>query len=770
MAPRAFLALRERFVMDHPKPSSPLVPVIIGFGVFAVGLAAAMATLPEWAGATFPPPAAVEARLPALLETLHVQPESARSVSYLAAADDISPGLGGGLEARVALPAGWHGVTGGRFEVAFGPRGDLRSLGWMPLRFMSFYAFTGKKPDARTRPEVLLPLFLAPGERVGEPRLLQVEGAPYETYPLLSVDTPEHIGLFVTPNLVVMAWRAPGTLEAAEGAMERKSAGRLWSHMAVKGGVFLAVLGLFLVLLARNRLDFKDGLVVATLALAGSLGGAVSLIEGGVAWWQVGIVAMSATLFLFLLWSAAESWLRTTEPAFTTSLDFLRAGRLGPRGGRALLAGWGWGAALAGLWLLLHVAAVGVPGLVRHQASVVLPHFQRAGNPFYDGSLIAGLVMLGVTLGHRLVPAPGKTTAGIVAGALLLVPKLEFEPLPFRLVVCLVIVAFLVFVFRRFGLVALLVAAITSFLLPAAVLAALHWTWLSGTFFAAALPLVAFPVFGLIGLRRPPEMEGEALLPAFVRRVEEERRLKYEMDLLARMQIDLLPGSPPRVPGYDLAATSFVATEAGGDFYDFFYDEADRFWLAAGDVAGHGYACTIELAMLKAALHSLVAAGQTPATVLAKLDGVLRESRSVRTFTCLTLLVLEPATGRGLIANAGFPFPFFARDSEVEEMALPGLPLGQGPPRTYRDQPFHLAAGEVLFLASDGLGESLDAAVRPYGFARASTLLPAMVREGAAQILEGVIADWRRHRGSEPAADDTSLVVLKRELDRADAS
>ena len=40
----------------------------------------------------------------------------------------------------------------------------------------------------------------------------------------------------------------------------------------------------------------------------------------------------------------------------------------------------------------------------------------------------------------------------------------------------------------------------------------------------------------------------------------------------------------PQIEGYEIAARSILATEAGGDLYDFVRDEAGRIWIAAGDV------------------------------------------------------------------------------------------------------------------------------------------------------------------------------------------
>jgi sigma-B regulation protein RsbU (phosphoserine phosphatase) len=252
-------------------------------------------------------------------------------------------------------------------------------------------------------------------------------------------------------------------------------------------------------------------------------------------------------------------------------------------------------------------------------------------------------------------------------------------------------------------------------------------------------------------------------VPEFLRREERERRLTYEMDLLARMQLGLLPQSLPRLPGYELTARSILATEAGGDLYDFLRDERGRLWIAAGDVSGHGYSCAIAQASLKAALLSLVDGNATPARVLERIDRVLRSSVAVRQFATLLLGCLEEASGRLVLANAGHPFPLLAEPGRgAREVEYPGLPLGQGPPRRYRDHELMLAPGSVLLLHSDGLFEALDASGRPYGFDRPRQILGEAAQWNAAEILERVLYDWRGHLGGAAPSDDTTLVVLKR--------
>jgi len=91
---------------------------------------------------------------------------------------------------------------------------------------------------------------------------------------------------------------------------------------------------------------------------------------------------------------------------------------------------------------------------------------------------------------------------------------------------------------------------------------------------------------------------------------------------------------------------------------------------------------------------------------------------SQRHFTSLALVRLDPRTGEALMSNAGHPFPLLllAAAGGVEEIDLPGLPLGQGPPRTYADLRFEIPPGSSLVFCSDGLFEAADERDNLYGY------------------------------------------------------
>ncbi|HEY0781710.1 MAG TPA: SpoIIE family protein phosphatase, partial [Thermoanaerobaculia bacterium] len=653
-----------------------VIPLVAGVLILASGLALARTYLPEWHVSRLPERGLYVSRFQQVMAQAGVRLEPGAPTVELVTRDERVTSLYATLDGASADALAKAGIgTVVKVSQAGSLPGDPTprdiSVDITPelqpvtitcvVRDWRLFMRPGQTvtiPDtARLR---LVRTLLQPGESLGT-----VQTAMSNTSPLFFYDTREsgskaHVRV-EQPSTGTLITFTRGAQNAARAASQNSNAPviRLLVRSLPPIAMFFLTAGLFAYLLFRRRIDLVNGALFAATALVISL---PSVPVGNATTWNLvfssAFPAFFHTLWLFMLWSASESFLRSLDPEFTTSLDARRAGRLGPRGGRALLAGFGFGAALAGLTLALYAAAVALPGVWPEAPSLAIPAFEPFANPFGSGVAVAGGVMLVTAFARRFLPRRIALFAAAGAGMLLLAP-LHLFPLPAELLANLAVVAVLVYLADRFGLTALLTAAVVSFFLPAAIFSAVHLHWLPVTFTATASGLALFLMLGAAGLRRPAEVEQERLKPpTFIRRLEEERRLKYEMDLLARMQLGLQPQSLPQIAGWDLAAQSLLATEAGGDLYDFLRDEEGKLWIAAGDVAGHGYSCSIVHAMTTAALTSLIAPGQLPSEVLRQVDRVIRRGGSRRNFTSLALLRLDPVTGEALLANAGHPFPF----------------------------------------------------------------------------------------------------------------
>jgi hypothetical protein len=559
--------------------------------------------------------------------------------------------------------------------------------------------------------------------------------------------------------------RRPGHLSQA--TLERADAifGHAYSQFWILLPAVVAVFALFAGLLAQRRISAVNAAFLTALALP-TLNPLPTTNSFSPLFGLVSSVLLLA--WLPIVWSTAESLLRASDPEFTTSLDALRTGRLGPRGGRALLLGAAIGGALAGARLCLLALAEVLPGVWSTNSSLVLPISQPMASPVASAILGAAWVALALALAQRFLPIRWAPYGAAVLAALV-APALPLDPSLAGFAANLAVGGALVYVVRRYGLTTLLATSLATTLLPGAAFAVLHRDWMPVAAWVLPAGFVALVVAGRIGLGRSASAEIERLAtPGFVRRIEEERRLKHEMALLARMQRGLLPPTLPAIAGWEIAARSIQAHEAGGDLYDVFDEGDGTVWIAVGDVAGHGYSCAIAQAMAKAALTSLIGPGRSPGLILERLDQVLRAAGADRNFTTLALLHLWPATGEADFANAGHPYPMLMPGGtpldrgEPEEIELPSLPLGRGPARSYREIHLQLAPGSTLVFFSDGLFEAADRGGQIYGYERLRARVRKQRGRTAERMVHALFGDWERHLRTVRPLDDTTVLVLRR--------
>jgi hypothetical protein len=730
-----------------------------GLLVFAAASALALAVLPEWSAERWPPERVFRHQYRILAGRAGFRLTQGEPRVSLVTRGKAPASLRTEVSHTVRYP--WTGTTQS-LSITFSRDGKAVEAEWGNFSVPLLSA-----PDLALYDHLrndLPGLLLEPGEAAGATRRGDGPGtAGWQTIDLPGSSPREHLFLSISPPWTASAERRPGP-PAGPASRPEDKLGRGLLLLLLYAAIAVAMALVFLSLLLRGRIDLTNGAILALVTLLSANLLRFFDVQAS-AWVSVMILILSTpwrAVVVFLAWSAGESLLRSVRPDFTTSLDSLRLGRLSRRGGRAILLGFAFGAALAGLRLGGYALAALLPRTEPAGSSIELPIFTFSQSPIGDGILAAALVTLALGLALRYLPERWVLPAAALAAGYVLSP-LKAVPFPAELAANAALAGLLVWVGRRHGLTALLGAAMVSALLPAALLSALHLARIPGSFALTAGLSAVLLTLGLIGAARPEEAETENLPPpAFMHRLAEERRLRHEVDLLARMQVGLLPQEMPRVEGYEIAARSVLASEAGGDLYDFLHDDAGRLWIAAGDVAGHGYSCAIAQAMVKAGLLSLIEPEETPGEVLRQLDRVLREVSSDHSFTSLALVRLDPASGEALVGNAGHPYPLVFAAGRVSEIDLPGLPLGRGPAHEFIDRPFQLPSGGALLLCSDGLFEALDAGGNAYGFDRVREVLQLMGHRPAPEIVDALLNDCRRHLGAEQAPDDVTVVAVKR--------
>lgn len=218
----------------------------------------------------------------------------------------------------------------------------------------------------------------------------------------------------------------------------------------------------------------------------------------------------------------------------------------------------------------------------------------------------------------------------------------------------------------------------------------------------------------------------------------------------------------------DFAARMKPAREAGGDLYDGFFLPDGRFLCVVGDVSGKGVSAALFMAVTATGLRALAPASADPGELMTRLNRLLCERNDTLQFVTAIAVMLDPATGKIAWANCGHPSPFVLRvDGTLETLDAPrATPLAAFESRTYETCQASLAAGDTLFLFSDGVTEAMDAEGRLYGDARLAGVLKGRRFASAEEVLSVVLADVSAFVGSASQADDITLAALRRPFER----
>jgi phosphoserine phosphatase RsbU/P len=244
----------------------------------------------------------------------------------------------------------------------------------------------------------------------------------------------------------------------------------------------------------------------------------------------------------------------------------------------------------------------------------------------------------------------------------------------------------------------------------------------------------------------------------------ERELLDHDLALARRIQRQFFPAALPVLPGYRVAAVYEPALAVGGDFYDAFLLGDGRLAILAGDVAGKGVSAALLVARLSSDIRYHAAAVTAPDEILRRANASLESSASEGMFATVCLLVLDPASGRLAVANAGHPAPLRCDAAgRVTPLASPACaPLGLAEPGAIEAAGHELPPGASVTLFTDGITEAVNTGQELFGVERLTAVL-APHPAGADRLKDAVVEAVRRFRGAAPQSDDLTLVVVGRD-------
>lgn len=240
----------------------------------------------------------------------------------------------------------------------------------------------------------------------------------------------------------------------------------------------------------------------------------------------------------------------------------------------------------------------------------------------------------------------------------------------------------------------------------------------------------------------------------------------FEKDLkLAQIiQSALLPRELPSNGRIHVEYRYQPMDEVGGDFFSFYQQPGGNLGVFIGDVAGHGISSALFLSLVKSVTERAVKdCFDAPA---AYLDSINRELIGYMPSYFITGIYAyfdfesDPEGCRFVFSSGGHPGPVVVRsDGAGEIVNSGGTIIGSFDEARYSETSLSLRRGDRVFLYTDGIPETANAAREIIGFdSHLVDLLCAARRDELGSHLDAILGRVAEFRGAFPVEDDIIVI------------
>lgn len=258
------------------------------------------------------------------------------------------------------------------------------------------------------------------------------------------------------------------------------------------------------------------------------------------------------------------------------------------------------------------------------------------------------------------------------------------------------------------------------------------------------------------------EQERKARVEEVTRKILEadNERKTRELEEARNLQMSMLPLTVPSMPGLDIAVFMKPATEVGGDYYDFKYNNNGEVIIAVGDATGHGMKAGTMVATIKG-LFTAENVNSDIVSFMNKSNSVIRDMHLGSIFMAMMLVKIDKNIAT--ITSAGMPPTLLYRKNtkSVEEIRLQALPLGGAADFRYAKQETNLYSGDTLLLMSDGFPELFNKQKEILDYPKAKEIFGTVADLPPDEIIKRLYSEAESWGADAQQEDDITFVVVK---------
>jgi len=257
------------------------------------------------------------------------------------------------------------------------------------------------------------------------------------------------------------------------------------------------------------------------------------------------------------------------------------------------------------------------------------------------------------------------------------------------------------------------------------------------------------------------------LLKSAAQTREELNSMHQELNVASEIQKSILTKNfsifPDNIP-FEVFAEMKPAKEIGGDFYDFFKIDKERYGIVIGDVSGKGMPAALFMAVSRTLLKATATRGDTPADCLSQVNYLLSQDNPTSMFVTLIYGVLNVTTGVLEYCSGGHNPPcLLSAQGEIQLLNhSKNTALGVIEDLEYKASEINIEKGSSLILYTDGITEAINSDKVEFSENRLKHYLQDCAGLSSKEIINGLLSNVGDFVKEEPQSDDITTLVLKR--------
>ncbi len=188
-----------------------------------------------------------------------------------------------------------------------------------------------------------------------------------------------------------------------------------------------------------------------------------------------------------------------------------------------------------------------------------------------------------------------------------------------------------------------------------------------------------------------------------------QKRLEEEIDIAAEIQKKIIPEIPKQFKAHTLYAYNEPAKVVGGDFYDFYTFDENKYGIVIADVSGKGVPAAMFMGLSRNIIRAETRTNSNPATLLKNANNFICSDSEHGMFVTLFYALIDSHNNIITYSSGGHnnQLLYKRKTDEVEILNTVGKALGMTENCTFEERIILYEPGDILVLFTDGVIESL---------------------------------------------------------------